>query len=80
MSPKPVYLALKQLIKTQWWTGPLTLRTDAAGKLAFRGFLGDYALAAPGGRAVFRLDRPGTASLSVRVLPLPKPPGGPGPR
>jgi endo-1,4-beta-xylanase len=42
MTPKPVYNALKKLIKEDWWTGPLQLRTDAAGKVSFRGFLGDY--------------------------------------
>jgi len=42
MTPKPAYNALKKHIKEDWWTGPLKLKTDNAGKISFRGFLGDY--------------------------------------
>jgi endo-1,4-beta-xylanase len=41
MSPKPVYLALKQLIKERWTTKTEGM-TDADGKFSFRGFYGKY--------------------------------------
>jgi GH35 family endo-1,4-beta-xylanase len=41
MSPKPAYEALRRLIKEKWWTR-VTVTTDAQGKAAFRGTLGDY--------------------------------------
>jgi hypothetical protein len=41
MTPKPMYLALKDLIKNQWWT-QTNLKTDQNGETSFRGFLGDY--------------------------------------
>lgn len=41
LSPKPAYLALQRLIRGQWTTRA-TGQTDLQGRLAFRGFLGDY--------------------------------------
>jgi len=41
MSPKPSYDALFALIREQWWT-EVDTRTDGEGRVAFRGFLGDY--------------------------------------
>ena len=41
LSPKPAYTALRQLVKNDWWTR-IEQKTDAAGRLSFRGFLGDY--------------------------------------
>lgn len=41
MSPKPAYEVLQRLIKEKWWT-QTTVRTDAQGKAAFRGTLGQY--------------------------------------
>ena len=41
LKPKPAYTALKDLIKNQWWTRA-ELTTDADGRVAFRGFLGEY--------------------------------------
>ncbi len=41
MSEKPVYRVLDQLINHEWKTN-LTLTADAAGKIAFRGFRGQY--------------------------------------
>jgi endo-1,4-beta-xylanase len=43
LSPKPVYEELQRLIHQQWHTR-LAAVTDAAGRLAFRGFLGKYRL------------------------------------
>jgi hypothetical protein len=41
MTPKPAYLALKKLIKQQWWTS-LEATTNAEGRISLRGFYGDY--------------------------------------
>lgn len=41
MSPKPAYETLHRLVKEKWWTRT-TVRTDAQGKAAFRGTLGQY--------------------------------------
>jgi GH35 family endo-1,4-beta-xylanase len=43
LRPKPAYTALRDLVKHQWWTRA-ELTTDAEGRVAFRGFLGDYKL------------------------------------
>jgi endo-1,4-beta-xylanase len=42
--PKPVFKALKKLIKTEWTTPAFTTHTDAEGKISFRGFYGLYDL------------------------------------
>jgi len=44
MSPKPAYEVLHRLIKEKWWTRT-AVRTDAQGKAAFRGTLGQYRIA-----------------------------------
>ena len=44
MSPKPAYEVLHRLIKEKWWTRT-TVRTDAQGKAAFRGTVGQYRIA-----------------------------------
>jgi len=67
MSPKPVYKALKKLIKQDWWTGPLTLKTNAKGQVRFRGYLGNYTAKTGTGRAVFSLDQPGQRSISATL-------------
>jgi endo-1,4-beta-xylanase len=41
MSPKPAYEALRDLIKSKWWT-QAEVRTDADGKVNLRGFFGNY--------------------------------------
>ncbi len=70
-SRKPAYDALHGLVKDEWWLAPTTLRTDAAGRVAVRGFRGDY-LARAGGRDVsFTV---GPEPSEVR-LPLPAPAG-----
>jgi GH35 family endo-1,4-beta-xylanase len=43
MTPKPAYDDLIKLVKGKWWT-KTEATTDAQGKAAFRGFLGDYRL------------------------------------
>jgi len=69
MSPKPAYEALMDLVKRQWWTGPLRLRTDENGNATFRGYLGAYTLESRDGNASFDLAKPGSAAVSVGVLP-----------
>ncbi len=41
MSPKPAYEGLMAKIKGEWWTRT-SEKTDDDGRIAFRGFLGDY--------------------------------------
>lgn len=67
MSPKPAYEALMRLIKKDWWTGPLKLTTDAAGKLRFRGFLGEYAVATAGARGSLTLEKHGEVTRRVKL-------------
>ncbi|MGY1856028.1 endo-1,4-beta-xylanase [Modestobacter sp. SYSU DS0290] len=66
-SPKPAYDALHGLVKGEWWRPPTTLRTDDAGRVPVRGFLGDYELTAVGTTAVFSLDRPGPVAPEARL-------------
>ncbi len=42
--PKPVFQALKKLIKGEWLTPSLILQTDAQGKAGWQGFFGEYEL------------------------------------
>ena len=67
MTPKPAYDAIKKLIKHDWWTGPLELKTDDKGCVKFHGFLGDYAIEYAKGRGQFKLDRPQNAEKTVIV-------------
>lgn len=43
-TPKPSFDALRGLIKGDWWLPPTTVRTDEAGRVSVRGFLGDYSV------------------------------------
>ncbi|MCG3181158.1 MAG: Anti-sigma-I factor RsgI6 [Phycisphaerae bacterium] len=67
MTPKPAYTALHKLIREQWWTGPLKLRTDKEGRVSFRGYLGDYEVWAGQGKGQFRLELPGKAAVAATV-------------
>ncbi|MBE3069918.1 MAG: endo-1,4-beta-xylanase [Planctomycetes bacterium] len=67
MSPKPAYETLLKMVKGEWWTAPLTLRTDAAGRVTFRGWLGAYAVAADGAGATVEILTPGTAAATARL-------------
>ena len=67
--PTPLYEAVRHLIREEWHTRVRTT-TDAEGRVAFRGFLGEYAVrrldaAAPIGR-VFRLARETPGEIPVR--------------
>jgi GH35 family endo-1,4-beta-xylanase len=67
MSAKPAYERLLGLVKGAWWTGEVSLRTDAAGRATFRGFLGDYAVESGGLKGALRLDAAGPCQATVRL-------------
>jgi GH35 family endo-1,4-beta-xylanase len=59
-TPKPAYTALTALIKGEWWLPPSDLRTDSAGRVPVRGFLGDYTVSGAGCTASFTVGRRAT--------------------
>jgi endo-1,4-beta-xylanase len=67
MSPKPAYEALLAMVKKEWWTGPTALKTDAAGNVTFRGYLGDYAVESGAARGTVAVSAAGTVAVSVRL-------------
>ncbi len=67
MSPKPAYERLMKLIKGKWWTAEQKLKTDSAGRVAFRGFLGDYEVQSGDAVGVFTLDKPGKARAAAKL-------------
>lgn len=73
MSPKPAYDALLKLIRHEWWTGPLKLKTDASGQVRFRGFLGRYEVEAGTTKAEFDVVTAGSAEVSVKIQPSGRP-------
>jgi endo-1,4-beta-xylanase len=64
---KPAYEALHHLVKGEWWLAPTRFTTDAAGKLQFAGFLGDYELTWGGKKTPFTLDQKGTAAITLHL-------------
>lgn len=67
MSPKPVYRALKKLIKEEWWTQPQKLRTDSRGRVTFRGFLGDYTVETNDANARIFMGKKGKSKQDVHL-------------
>ncbi|MGE5222997.1 MAG: endo-1,4-beta-xylanase [Omnitrophica WOR_2 bacterium] len=72
--PKPVFNALKKLIKGEWMTGPSAMRTDDNGEVGFRGFFGEYEIIIrqPGKKHIalnFHLSQ-NSANRPVFVLPI----------
>lgn len=65
-SRKPSFDALHGLIKGEWWLAPTRMRTDAAGRLALRGFAGDYRVSAGGSPGDLVLARD-TANATVTL-------------
>lgn len=69
--PKPSFDALRDLVKGHWWVPPTTARTDAAGRVAVRGFAGAYAVRRPGSpdaaAASFTIARGAHAAESVTL-------------
>lgn len=66
-TPKPAYDALHGLVKGEWWHEPRTLRTDSQGRVAVRGFLGEYSITAGHSGAALTLDRAGAVDAEVRL-------------
>ena len=64
-TPKPAYDALRDLVKGEWWLAPTTLRTDDAGRVRVRGFLGDYRLQCAGDTATFTISAPGESETTL---------------
>jgi hypothetical protein len=67
MSPKPAYLELMKLVKGTWFTTEAKAQTDENGELRFAGFLGDYVLESPSGKAEFSVEQAGKRTLNVGV-------------
>ena len=63
LAPKPAYRVLDRLINDQWKTR-LSAKTDEAGKVAFRGFYGSYAVTVdlPTGTKEFEIDHTARSS------------------
>ncbi|WAM33745.1 endo-1,4-beta-xylanase [Caldicellulosiruptor morganii] len=55
---KPIYSALYNLIKKEWWTGTQELVTDQSGTLKVSGFMGEYEIAFKDKKASFTIDKP----------------------
>ncbi|MFD2795631.1 endo-1,4-beta-xylanase [Promicromonospora vindobonensis] len=69
-SRKPAFDRLQELVKGEWWLPPTTLRTDAAGRVRFAGFLGDYRIdTADGAAAEVNLPAAGATSLTATLTP-----------
>jgi len=68
MTPKPAYAALLRLVKGKWWTAERALTTDAAGRVRFRGYLGDYEATCGAAKAAFSLNKPGSAAVTIQVV------------
>lgn len=60
-TPKPAYDALRRLVKEEWWTPETAVRTDAEGRFALEGFLGEYAVTSADGAASLTLAADGAA-------------------
>ncbi len=63
-TPKPAYTALRDLVRGQWWHEPRVVRTDAAGRVAVEGWLGDYEVRSGESSSAFAL---GDEQVSVRL-------------
>jgi GH35 family endo-1,4-beta-xylanase len=65
--PKPSYVALRALVKGEWWLSPATMTTDDDGRVAVTGFLGEYEISTPAGVATFELGQPGALVVEARL-------------
>jgi len=68
MTPKPAYDALMGLVKKDWWTDPAELKTDGAGRVRFRGFLGTYEAVSGGRKGTFSVDKAGIAAKRAALV------------
>ena len=64
---KPAYDALRGLVKGEWWLPPTRLRTDDAGRVEVRGFLGDYKLHCADRTVSLTIAAPGEAVTTVQL-------------
>jgi endo-1,4-beta-xylanase len=64
-SCKPAYTELMNLVKGEWWLKPTKMTTDANGRFAFTGFLGDYEVSLGSRRSSFSLKEKGVSNLSI---------------
>lgn len=71
LSPKPVYAALRRLIRDEWHTR-VAQRTDQAGHVAFRGFRGQYHVLIRQGERVLETDVTLTEPEQQFTLTLPE--------
>jgi GH35 family endo-1,4-beta-xylanase len=67
MSPKPAYTALMKLVKRDWWMVRTKFKTDADGKITFRGHLGTYKVRTQNAAAEFDLHKSGKADAAVKA-------------
>jgi GH35 family endo-1,4-beta-xylanase len=65
-SPKPAYDAIRGLIKDEWWVPATALRTDVDGRIALRGWAGEYTISGLGDTRSFELS-PGTTEVEVTL-------------
>jgi endo-1,4-beta-xylanase len=65
LTPKPVFDALKKLIKGEWWTGKKILKTDQAGQVRLTGALGTYRTTAADSATAFRLEK-GVSHINIQ--------------
>jgi endo-1,4-beta-xylanase len=69
-TPKPSFERLRTLVRGEWWLAPTPVRTDSDGRLAVRGFAGEYALRPAGTTsepATFTVHRGATNESSVTL-------------
>jgi endo-1,4-beta-xylanase len=66
-TPKPAYEALRGLVKGEWWLPAARLRTDGAGRVEVRGFLGDYEVRCAGRTVPLAITTPGKAETTLRL-------------
>lgn len=62
-TPKPAMDALRALVTNEWWTAPMTLRTDSEGRVSVEGWRGDYTASAAGHDITFALGYDATLRL-----------------
>lgn len=67
MTPKPAYDELFKLIRMDWWTKPLKLKTDAKGSVEFQGFYGNYQLLFHDRPLMFMHAKNGPRKISIRI-------------
>lgn len=62
---KPIYYAIRELIKDQWWTKPMNLVTDENGCVNVSGFLGEYEITFDGKSHNFTLDKDNEITINI---------------